>query len=285
MSWGLTPYDFVQQVFYAQEKVLLDFWPSDDKYKEVLVEANLVLQELQNSEDWGWLRTRVELGPCSDFGLHEIPEFKLPPWVYKPSTLHDDCVRLYRYDRSCHCKGDGIRIDERNFIEVPYISTGRAQGRTDRQRFMMNVGVEDLTLGCIWVGDVLTFNRPLFPWEAERYAVTDVQRRIGQLHVCGPQCKGVDPNKPIDYNRDENGDWINPCAEIEDRVFEDIPDPNYVVYRTAALHAEGSPPAQGRIATLTDTAQKLLSAMRQNDSSSTDADYIDWEPVAFVNVI
>ena len=36
MSFGLTPYEFVQQVYYAQEKVILDFRPDDDKYKEVL---------------------------------------------------------------------------------------------------------------------------------------------------------------------------------------------------------------------------------------------------------
>ena len=50
-SQGLTTYDFVQQVYYAQEKTILDFWPEDDKFREVLMEANLVLQELQNSED------------------------------------------------------------------------------------------------------------------------------------------------------------------------------------------------------------------------------------------
>ena len=59
MSLGLTPYEFVQQVFYVQEKVLLDFHPDDDVYKEVLTEANLVLQELQKEEDWLWLRDTV----------------------------------------------------------------------------------------------------------------------------------------------------------------------------------------------------------------------------------
>lgn len=285
MSWGLKPYDFVQQVFYEQEKVLLDFWPSDDKYREVITEANLVLQELQNSEDWSWLRERLVLGDTTagDPG-RVIPEYRLPDWVYKPSTLHDDCVKLCKPIFS-HCCTDGEIFDENNYIEVPYVSTGRVQGKTDRQRFFMDTNVPDVKLGAVVVGDVLTFTRPLTHWEQHRIAVTDVQRRIPLMHVCGPECKGVDPDKAIDYNRDSDGKWINPCAQIEDRVFQMIPDPNYMVFRTAALHAEGSPPAQGRIVTLTDTAQKLLSAMRQNDSSATDADYIDWEPVGFVNVV
>lgn len=288
MSWGLTPYEFVQQVFYEQEKVLLDFWPSDDKYKEVLVEGNLVLQELQNSEDWTWLRERLVLGDTNDrHDGNEVPEYQLPSWVYKVSTLHDDCVRLCRMRPHRHHHGhcDDDDIDENCYIEVPYVSAGRLQGRTDRQRFLMNTDVIDRSLGAVVVGDVLTFTRPLMPYEKGRIAVTDVQRRIPLLHVCGPECKGVDPEKPIDYTRDDDGKWKNPCAKIEDRVFQMIPDPNYVVFRTAALHAEGSPPAQGRIATLTDNAQKILSAMRQNDSATTDADYIDWEPVGFVNVI
>lgn len=277
MSWGLTPYDFVQQVFYEQEKVLLDFWPSDDKYREVLVEANLVLQELQNSEDWDWLRERIILGPTDGPG---IPEYKLPNWVYKVSTLHDDCVKL------CRRWGYGEDFYEDEFIEVPYVSTGRVQGKTDRQRSLMNVDVPDKKLGAVVLGDgVLTFTRPLRGFERSSIAVTDAQRRIPLLHVCGPTCKGIDPDQPIDYNRNEDGNWINPCAQIEDKILTEIPDPNYVVFRTAALHAEGSPPAQGRIATLTDTAQKLLSAMRENNSAATDADYIDWEPVGFVNVV
>ena len=72
MSEGLTTYDFVQQVYYAQEKVILDFWPDDDKFKEVLFEANLILQELQNSEDWTWLREQLVLGPCFLIGCTRL---------------------------------------------------------------------------------------------------------------------------------------------------------------------------------------------------------------------
>lgn len=281
MSYGLTPYDFVQQVFYAQEKVLLDFWPSDDKYKEVLVEANLVLQELQNSEDWSWLRERIVLGNCRPEHPGDIPEFRLPPWVYKVSTLHNDCVKLHAYHKHC-CEDE---IDEFDFIPVPYISRGRLNSTNNQQRIAMATNVPNFDLGASVVGDVLTFNRPLLPHEANRIAVCDVQRRIEPLHICGPKCKGADPDAEIDYKLDENGNWINPCARIEDKVFTEIPDPNYVVMRTAALHAEGSPPAQGRIASLTDNAQKILSAMRSNDSSYTEPDIMAWDTVDFVNVI
>ena len=272
MSYGLTPYDFVQQVFYAQEKVLLDFRPDDDKYKEVLMEANLVLQELQKEEDWSWLRQRLVLGSVDDLDDNDqIPEFQLPDWVYKVSTQHDDCVRLYLADQGCCCDEPTI-ANEWDFFEVPYVSAGRLQGRTLQQKRGPSVNVPDLTLGACVVGDnVLTFTRSLFYAEKHnRVAVCDVQARLPLLHICNKDCP-----------KDEDGK----CKLIEDRVFTMIPDPNYVVMRTAALHAEGSPPAQGRIQSLVDNAQKLLSAMRQNDSAATDPDYLDWDTPTFVNVM
>lgn len=267
MSYGLTPYEFVQQVYYAQEKVILDFRPDDDKYKEVLTEANFVLQELQKEEDWTWLREKIVLGPV-DGPRNEIPEFQLPNWVYKPSTLHNDCMRLHRVHRH-HCEHE---YDESNFIEVPFVSTGRLQGRSEKEYRGPSTNVPNRQLGCCVVGEnVLTFNRPLLPWESHhRVAVVDVQRRLPLLHICNSNCP-----------KDSNGN----CTLIEDRVFTEIPDPNYVVIRTAALHAEGSPPAQGRIQSLTDNAQKLLSAMRQNDSAATDPDFIEWDYPTFVSVI
>ena len=105
------------------------------------------------------------------------------------------------------------------------------------------------------------------------------------LHICNDFCKGVDPESPIDYSLDENGKWVNPCAKIEKRALIEIPDPNYVVMATAARHAEGSPPALARVAGLQDAAQKILSAMRQNDAAATEADYQDWDIPGYVEVI
>lgn len=291
MSYGLTPYDFVQQVFYAQEKVLLDFFPSDDKYKEVLVEANLVLQELQKEEDWTWLRRRLVLGSVGHVrGGGAIPEFQLPDWVYKPSTLHNDCVTLHNMLHICNCHdcskcGDEC-IDEYGYIEVPYVSTGRLRGRSLKQTSGPLTNVPNVALGAGVIGqNILTFNRPLTVFESyNRVAVADVQARIPQFHVCTPACKGVNGGTP-DYTRDANGNFTNPCAQIEPIMLTEIPDPNYVVIRTACLHAEGSPPAQGRIAGLQDNAQKLLSAMRANDAANTDADIIDWAVPTFVRTL
>lgn len=262
MSYGLTPKEFVRQVYYAQEKVILNFEPDDDKYKEVLLEANLVLQELQKEEDWTWLRERLVLG-CVDGG-DGIPEFCLPDWVYKPSTLHDDCLRLHRV----RCDGT---ICENDYIEVPYASTGsihrRHQKPFDEWGHIM---WRDNDLRCVQIGNVITFNRPLRYLERHnRVAVIDVQRRIELLHVCDDDCVKVD----------------GVCDQIEDVVFTEIPDPNYVVIRTAALHAEGSPPAMARAQSLTDQAQKLLSAMRQNDTSATDSDFLDWDEFGTIEVI
>jgi len=290
MSAGMTPYEFVRQVYYMQEKVLLDFWPSDDKYKEVIVEANLVLQELQNAEDWTWLRDRLELGPCTaPFG--QIPEFHLPEWVYKVSTLNHDSVKLYRMHPHCHCSHpmhmwyeDG-HYSLGDYIQVPIASAGDNQWRKELQ-FDINgrIHVPDRKLRAAVIGDVLTFNRQLTPNEAHRIAVVDVQRRIRQLHVCDDFCKGADGNA-VDYTLNSDGSWKNPCARIEDRVFTEIPDPNYVVIATAARHAEGSPPAQARIQTLVDASQKILSAMRQNDASATDSDYLEWDVPGYIEIV
>ena len=284
MSQGITPYDFVRQVYYAQEKVLLDFWPTDDKYKEVLVEANLLLQELQNSEDWTWLRERIVLGDCHRH-RNEIPEFQLPKWVYKPSTLYHDGLKLYRR-RHHHHHHDVQDYAIGDFIDVPIASAGDNQYRKEMQfNGIGQIHVRDRRLRAIVMGDIVTFNRMLTPYEADRVAVLDVQRRIDQFHVCDHTCKGVDPDQPISYERDEDGDWENPCSRIEPIMLTEIPDPNYVIIATAARHAEGSPPAQARIQGLVDQAQKILSAMRQNDAAATDSDYADWDVPGYIEIV
>lgn len=81
----------------------------------------------------------------------------------------------------------------------------------------------------------------------------------------------------------------DPCYIVHDqterRMLTEVPDPLYVVYRTAAKHAQGSPAAQARVMDITDNAQKMLSAMRANNSEFTAPDMIDWFPWDYVNVI
>lgn len=266
MSAGMTPYDFVQQVYYAQEKVILDFWPNDDKYKEVIMEANLVLQELQNVEDWGWLRESIVLGPVFDVP-NEIPEFKLPDWVYKPSTLNHDTLKL--------CRMTDRGPSTFDYIEVPYAPQGDNGWRKELQ-YARNgmIHVPDMRLRAVVIGDTVTFNRRLAPYESHgRVAVMDVQRRLPLLHICSDDCELETEGDP------------RTCKKIERAVFTDIPDPNYMVYQTAARHAQGSPPAQFRIQDLTDTARSILSAMRQNDAAATDSDYVEWEIPGWTEVI
>lgn len=277
MSYGLTAYDFMQQVYYAQEKVILDFWPSDDKYKEVLFEANLILQELQNSEDWTWLRDRLVLGPCLQKpGI--IPEFDLPDWVYKASTINHDCIYLHP-TQPWH-GFDGLHYDERHYITVPFASTGDNAYRKEKQTTAFGViHTPDIKLRAIRVGNTVTFNRLLTPREAHCVAIMDVQRRIEQFHICDDTCTFTEINgRPVcNKELDDEGREI--------KHLQAIPDPNYVVMATAARHAEGSPPALARVAGLQDAAQKIMSAMRQNDAAATDADWQDWDIPGYYEVI
>jgi hypothetical protein len=198
------------------------------------------------------------LGPCHDFHRPgEIPEFKLPDWVYKPSTLFNDCVLLYA--------GNEHHLHNNAYLVAPWASKGvRRHPRKMIGSLPFN-DVIDHDLHAVNIGDIVTFNRPLRGDEKRRIAVTDVQRRIKLFHVCGSDCE-------------------DDCELAEELMLTEIPDPNYVIMRTAALHAEGSPPAQGRVSGLQDNAQKLLSAMRQNDAAATSPDTVEWEPLNFIKV-
>lgn len=270
MSTGIKPYDFVQQVYYAQEKVLLDFIPTDDKYREVLVEANFVLQELQAAQDWTWLREKIILGTCThDSG--EIPEWELPDWVYKISGCMHDCLRLIMPD------SNGGYINGM-YMDIPIASVGDNQYFTERMMTGFGgIHWPDLQLRAVRVGNIITFNRELTPFEQKFTATLDVQKKINLIHVCDETCRTASNNTSFNYNITAAHNYTTPCDKIESDILIDIPDPNYVIMATAARHAEGSPPALSRIAGLQDNAQKILSSMRQNDAEATDSDYADWD--------
>lgn len=258
MSQGITAYEFVKKVYYCQEKVILDFWPDDDKFKEVIMEANLVLEELQAMEDWHWLREQVELG-TTDPLCHTIPEYQLPSIVYKPSTMHGDCVKLTRG----YC--------DHNPINVPIVSQGRLRTRNQRSVDGIMVVQPERQLSCSIVGDMIVFNRELLPHEMHRTVTIDCQKRITPFHMCTSSC-----------SKDSN----DRCSKAySTKYLTEVPDINYVIFKTAALHAEGSPVAQGRVAGLQDTAQKILSQMRENNYAITDPDYIEYERSYFVDVV
>jgi len=269
MSKGISPYDFVQQVYYAQEKTILDFWPNDDKYREVLIEANLILRELEAMEDWTWLRETIVLGSCDDI-TNEIVQFELPDDVYKLSTLNHDCLRLYPI--LGEDDEGGYILNETYFIPVPIASSGDQRFNREKQTNWLAMNhVHDFQLRAVVQGNVIKFNRMLTPHEASMVLVADVQKHIKPFHVCNP-------NTCIDVED-------STCPNADDFYLTEVPDPNYVIMATAARHAEGSPPALARIAGLQDAAQRILSQMRANDASATDSDYIEWDTPGYIEVI
>ncbi len=282
MSEGVSVYDFVQQVYYAQEKVVLDFLPYDDKYKEILLEGNLVAKDFQKDEDWSFFRERLILGDTDDRGDGWIPEYRLPEWVYKPSTLHDDSVRLYKRarhkckgPRSCHGCNSGNCIEEYDFVVAPWSSKGVQRHHRNMVGQWPYNGVPDHTLKAINLGLDVTFNRLLLPYECNRIAVTDVQRRIELFELCPYTSKAKCEEEVSDCRS---------CKYATRIMYTDIPDPNYFIIKTAAKHGEGSPPAQGRIVGLNDDAQKILSAMRENDAAATCSDSVEWAPLNFIRI-
>ena len=270
---SLTIDDLVRNVYYTQEKVVLDFHYYDDKYREVVMELNLVLQELQKEEDWLWLRERLVLGPCADFlGDHGIPEFRLPGWVYKVSGLHDDGVRLYAVDR----RHGGLQ--EMNYLWAPWAQAGEiSRPQTEWYNEWGGFDMPGTQLEAVNFSGLVTFNRKLGAEERTRIAVTDVQREI--------QLVDVPPRYDVYQAADDKqrAEWDEYYSER--KWFEEIPDPNYLVFRVAALHCVGSPVAMMRQQDLTDSAQKLLSAMREANASATRPSRVKYQPLGFINLV
>lgn len=262
MSKGMTIADLVQQVYYAIYKVRLDvryaddlpqaFHANTDKFKEVVFEANFVQQELQKEQDWNWLRDRMELGyACHHRG--RIPEFTLPDDVYKPATGFNDSVRLH--------------YPHGGFIEVPFTSARSGNTHTIAMHDEYGrINTPDNRLRAFMVGNELTFSRPFTRGEDGLLIETDVIRWLEPLHICDETC-------------------IQPCPKAyEEKVFKEIPDPYYMVVRTAAKRAEGDPSAIDRVQSLTDEATKMMSAMRENDSSKTVPDTYHTSSLGHVSV-
>lgn len=248
MSPGMTIADFVQQVLYAIYKVRLDvtngvegaYHSKTDKFKEVVMEANFVLQELQKEQDWNWLRDRWEMGVSSKLPMHQIQEFTLPDDVYKPCTGYNDAVRIHN------------RRNPNKFMEIPWTSP-RSGNHHDVAMFDQygNLNAPDMRIRAFLIGDTVTFNRPWTDNETGCIIETDVIRRMQPLHICDDLCPD---NCPKAYS---------------DKVLTDIPDPYYVVVKTARKRAEGDPSAADRVQSLTQDETKMLSAMRENDSAHT----------------
>jgi hypothetical protein len=262
MSRGLTIADLVQQVLYAVYKVRLDvddsvegsFHSKSDKFKEVVMEANFVLQEFQKEQDWNFLRERWEMGHAHNPHIHgAIQEIKIPNEVYKVCTGYGDAVRLHRGPRT---------------IQIPF-----EEARTGNRRYkeMFNewgeMNVDDMAQRALVVGDILTFNRPWLPGEQHSRLETDVIRYIEPFHICDSSC----PNNCPKAYQELQLTWL--------------PDPYYIIVRTAAKRAEADPSVAERVQSLTDEGSKLLSAIRENDSAHTTTDTYETCSLGYVSIL
>ncbi len=261
MSRGLTIAEFVQQVLYAVYKVRLDvdeslegaFHCKSDKFKEVVMEANFVLQEFQKEQDWNFLREKWFIGPAMNppFGIQEI---RIPDNVYKLCSGYNDAVRLhFAPDRAIHIPFDSARSGNMPAIEM-FDEYGQANVEANRQRAFI-------------VGDTLTFYRRWLPSEVGKPLETDFIRYIEPLHICDDNCPDHCPKA---YN-DVHFKWLS--------------DPYYLVVRTAAKRALADPACADVVQPLTDEASKFLSAIRENDSAHTNLDTYDTSVLGYVSVL
>lgn len=263
MSRGMTIADLVQQVLYAVYKVRLDvsdsvegsFHCKSDKFKEVVMEANFVLQELQKEQDWNFLRERWDIGPAHSH--HGMPqEVRIPDDVYKVCTGYGDAVRLHR--------GHHGRL----IMQIPFeeARTGN-RPRVDMFNEWGELNTVDRHQRAFVVGNTLAFSRPWFRTEGNGFLETDVIRYIDPLHICDDSCPDHCPQA------------------YDDRILTWLPDPYYIVVRTAAKRAEADPAVSERVQSLTDEGTRLLSAMRENDSAHTMPDAYDTAILGYVPVL
>ena len=262
MSYGLSIAEFVQQVLYAIYKVRLDvsagvegsFHCKSDKFKEIVMEANFVLQEFQKEQDWNFLRERWEMGVSMNPNIPGgIQEIDMPRQIYKPCMGYGDAVRLHMGPRTIQIPYESPRVGNRRYVEM-FNEYGEMNLDRMDQRAMM-------------VGRTITFNRPWFREECGGRLETDVIKYIEPLHICDENCL------------DEcNIAYLN-------TYFTWMPDPYYFVVRTAARRAEADPSVSDRAQSLTDEASKLLSAIRENDSAHTTTETYETCQLGYVSVL
>ncbi len=262
MSRGMTIADLVQQVLYHIYKVRLDvssdtsgnFHCHSDKFKEIVMEANFVLQELQKEQDWNFLREKWNIGqafnPGHPMGIQEI---QLPDDAYKLCSGYGDGIRLHKGPHVMQIPIEEVRTGNRNIVDM-FNEWGELNVDGYRQRAFI-------------VGDTLTFARPWLPFEAGGLLETDYIRYIEPLHICDDSC---DDECPKAY---------------DEKILTWLPDPYYIVVRTAARRAEGDPSVAERVQSLTDEGAKILSAMREHNSAHTTTDTYETSTLGYVPIL
>lgn len=259
MSRGMTIADLVQQTLYAMYKVRLDVAPSlegsyhskSDKFKEIVMEANFMLQEFQKEQDWNFLRERWDIGFTRP---GPVQEFRIPDGVYKLCSGYNDAVRLHM--------GNGF------VIHIPFDSprsgNHNAYDMHDENGFL---NVDRNLQRAFVVGDTLTFYRDWKPGEVGRFLETDVISYIEPLHICDDSCPD---NCPKAY---------------EEVLFKWMPDPYYFVLKTAARRALADPSCSDIQQSLADEASKFLSGIRENDSAHTNLDTYETSTLGYISVL
>jgi hypothetical protein len=117
------------------------------------------------------------------------------------------------------------------------------------------------------VGNTITFLRPWLPHEQNKLIETDIIREIPLLHICDDTCP---PNCPKAY---------------EDRsVFEDVLEPLWVVFFTAAMRAPFDKSVADMQQICIDQAKTLMSSMRESDSAHNVTDTYETAPLGHVSV-
>jgi len=175
-----------------------------------------------------------------------------------------------------------VEVFENDFIRVPIVSTGRQfySPRQQTDAWLQN-DRPNLQLGAVLLGDEVGFTRPLAPWEANRVALADAQLRIRRFHVCDHSCMAAGGGTPSYPG--------SPCTEADADekavMLTEVPNPEYLIWRTAERHCAGSPVSAARSMDLQNNAQKILSAMRQDNSDATAPDYMEWWTMMHLNVV
>lgn len=261
MSRGMTIADLVQQVLYAMYKVRLDvdaslegaYHSKSDKFKEVVMEANFMLQEFQKEQDWNFLRERWDIGFARN-PHHGIQEFKIPDGIYKLCTGYNDAIRLH--------------FTPHSVLQIPYDSPRSGNHNAiDMHDELGFLNVDKNLQRAFVVGDTLTFYRRWYPGEMGGFLETDVISYIEPLHICDSSCPD---NCPKAY---------------EDVLFKWMPDPYYFVLKTAARRALADPSCADIQQSLADEASKFLSAVRENDSAHTHLDTYETSTLGYISVL
>lgn len=263
----MTPQEFVTKVYNVQEGVIFDdLWPIDDKYKEVLYQANLIIDEFTSSYEWSFLREGVVLGDTvpTHMNARRVMKFMLPDYVDRVSTLNGDGLRLFRGHKNCGCHHScdclKYHIDESDYILIPFAS----KGYTPSRKFLEH----SADVVARTYGNYLELSRPLYGNELRRIVVCDCQIKMPHLHICNDKCTDIKGKTPS-YDPDD----YRPCKHIEHSIFNDRIR-NFMIYKTAYSTAKYSPIAGGIRNELLDIAGKELSKIKSLDADATTPDIV-----------